>query len=443
MAGGARARVSPDGRTLHHNGDMTSSEPPRDRAWVEVSGTALRRNLDRIAAAAGRGVGVAPMVKADGYGLGVERVVRALRPARPAAWGVATIEEGVALRRLGVAGPVWICAPVPPQALARAVDAGLVPSISDLDSLAVLREIASARARTVPFQIDIDTGMGRSGFPIGAGTDADTVRGELSLAPGAPSAPPADWWPALVRTARESLRLHGIFTHLHSADEPDLAGARHQVRLFDDFVRAARATGRLPADAFIHCASSAGALRLQSETANVVRPGIFLYGASPVARGVSRDPSVPRRRRPRPRPPRPRRTGRRHGRLRSHLPRQCARALGRRRHRVRRRPAARARGRGRLGPRRRAAGARHRTHLHGLHRASHPFGPGSASVRCARRCRYLCRLGWGRGAAAGRRGGGGGDHSLRDPYRTLATAAPVVGPGGRRSIGGAPRNALE
>ena len=77
--------------------------PPRDRAWVEVSTAALRRNLGSIGESAGPDVRLVPMVKADGYGLGVERVVEALRPARPFGWGVATIEEGLELRRLGLA----------------------------------------------------------------------------------------------------------------------------------------------------------------------------------------------------------------------------------------------------------------------------------------------------------------------------------------------------
>ena len=238
--------------------------PPRDRAWVEVRTAALRHNLGSIGESAGPDVRLIPMVKADGYGLGVERVVKALRPARPFGWGVATIEEGIELRRLGLRAPVMICSPVPPADLRRAVDAALIPSVSDPDSLSALRGLARReRSTPIPFQLEVDTGMGRAGLPPAAAAEA--------LRP-------------LAATPR-GLRLFGIFTHLHSADQPDLASARDQIARFDHFISGLRRTGALPTgalppDTLVHCANSAGALRLASRTANAARPGIYLYGAS-------------------------------------------------------------------------------------------------------------------------------------------------------------------
>lgn len=243
--------------------------PPRDRAWVEVRTAALRDNLGRVGASAGPDVRLIPMVKADGYGLGVRRVVDALRPARPFGHGVATIGEGLELRQLGVRGPIIVCAPVPPQTLPRAVAAGLIPSISDLDSLTVLGDLAAAADPSpatlpIPFHLEVDTGMGRAGLPLG----------------GAPAPP---WWPAIHDATGHAtpppLRLHGIFTHLHSADAPDLTSARRQIDRFDAFIESLRAAGHLRADTLVHCANSAAALRLTSRTANAARPGIYLYGA--------------------------------------------------------------------------------------------------------------------------------------------------------------------
>ncbi len=243
--------------------------PPRDRAWVEVRTAALRRNLDSLGEAAGPDIRLIPMVKADGYGLGVERIVEALRPARPFGWGVATIAEGLELRRLDVRAPVMICAPVPPADLARAVDAALVPSISDLDSLAALRDLARrAPAAPIPFQLEVDTGMGRAGLPPAVAASA--------LAPPAPRHPSP---PPPHHPSPPGLRLFGVFTHLHSADQPDLSSAREQIARFDHFISGLRRAGALPPDALVHCANSAGALRLASRTANAARPGLHLYGA--------------------------------------------------------------------------------------------------------------------------------------------------------------------
>ena len=242
---------------------------PRDRAWVEVRTAAIRRNLERVCVAAGGAV--IPMVKADGYGLGVRRVVAALGPARPFGYGVATVGEGLELRRIGVREPVMLYSPVLPDELRGAVHGGLVPAISDLAGLAALRRLGeeSADPAPIPFQIEIDTGMGRAGFGLG-GADQG-------------------WWSEVRRACDAGLRLFGVFTHLHSADQADPDSARRQIERFDRFVESA---GGIPADALLHCANSAGALRLGSRTANAVRPGIYLYGAR-VAPGGSAPAAEP------------------------------------------------------------------------------------------------------------------------------------------------------
>ena len=230
---------------------------PRDRAWVEVRAAAIRRNLERVRAATGGAARIIAMVKADGYGLGVRQAVAALDPARPFGYGVATVAEGLELRRIGVREPVMIYSPIRPAELRGAVRAGLIPAISDLAGLATLRRLADDTDQTapIPFQIEIDTGMGRAGFHL--------------------SHPP-DWWSDVRRALGAGLSLFGVFTHLHSADHADPSSARRQIDRFDRFVETAAG---IPPDAIIHCANSAGAMRLRSRTANAARPGIYLYGA--------------------------------------------------------------------------------------------------------------------------------------------------------------------
>lgn len=223
----------------------------RTRAWVEVDLAAIRRNLDRVRQVAGSDIRLVAMVKADGYGLGVERVLRAIAPARPFGYGVATLDEGLELLRLGVREPVMVYSPLPPDSLVHAATSGLIPAVSDLTALRALARLA---APATPFQLEIDTGMGRAGFPLSEA---------------------GSWWPEVVAATGAGLRLFGLFTHLHSADQSDLGSARAQVAGFDGFVRDAH--GIAP-DTLIHCANSAGSLRLASNTANAVRPGIYLYG---------------------------------------------------------------------------------------------------------------------------------------------------------------------
>jgi alanine racemase len=90
---------------------------PDARAWVEVNLAALRANFRTIREVAGRGAALIAMVKANGYGLGAERVVRALEPLEPWGYGVATAEEGAELRSFGIERPVVVFSPLPPAAV--------------------------------------------------------------------------------------------------------------------------------------------------------------------------------------------------------------------------------------------------------------------------------------------------------------------------------------
>src|SRR5688572_32485686 len=105
------------------------------RAWVEVDLDALRDNFRAVRDAIGPGPAIIAMVKADAYGLGAARVVRALEPLDPWGYGVATTDEGAALRELGVQRPIVVFGPLPPRAVMQAARARLTATISDIPSL--------------------------------------------------------------------------------------------------------------------------------------------------------------------------------------------------------------------------------------------------------------------------------------------------------------------
>lgn len=225
----------------------------KTRAWMEIRADALRRNLARIRASVGPGPRLVPMVKADAYGTGVAGAVAALLPSDPWGLGVAAVEEGVALRALGVTRPVVVFSPVPPADVARAVEAGLILTISSLETLDLL--VGAAAGREAAFHVEVDTGMGRAGF---------------------------DWrdaaaWGTRARAAHAAgVRWSGCYTHLHSADE-DRASVDEQWRRFQEaLAQASPPSG----DFMVHALNSAGALRCPEYAGDLVRPGIFLYGGS-------------------------------------------------------------------------------------------------------------------------------------------------------------------
>ncbi|HEX8692186.1 MAG TPA: alanine racemase [Longimicrobium sp.] len=240
------------------------SDPQTDpsRAWVEVDLAALQRNLLRVRAAA-PGAGLVPMLKANAYGLGTAAVLGAVRealaPDGPWAVGVAAVAEGEALRALGWAGRVVVFAPAPPAEYPRAARAGLALAVSELDAAERWAACAREAGKRLAFHAEIDTGMGRAGFPAGAA---------------------AEWGPRLAALTGDLLAWEGCFTHFHSADEPDLGPTDEQVRRF----RAALAL--LPPEPegaprrLLHCANSAAALRRGGYGMDLVRPGIFLYGGA-------------------------------------------------------------------------------------------------------------------------------------------------------------------
>ncbi len=227
------------------------------RAWVDVDLDALVANARTLADACG--TRLLPMVKANGYGLGAAQVARALEPLDPWGYGVATVEEGVALRESGVSRPILVASPLTPDTIEPTLANGFRPAIGDLTALR-----AWVRRSEAPFHLEIDTGMSRGGFRW---TDSAALREAAALLGAAPG------W-------------EGIFTHFHSADTDDRAVAAQWQR----FGAVVGAMPRRPP--LVHAANSAAALCGRAYAADMIRPGIFLYGgearaSAPTPRGVA------------------------------------------------------------------------------------------------------------------------------------------------------------
>lgn len=228
---------------------------PTRRAWVEVDVGAMRRNYARLADALPEGTAILPMLKADGYGLGAVRVARALAPLDPWGFGVATVDEGAELRDAGFKGRLVLFSPCPPVDAAAALGRDLEPAVSDLGGLAAFGKEAAGRGRPLAVHLEVDTGMGRLGLPAGD---------------------PGTWIPDLRRLlAEHPLELGSTFTHFHSA-ETDPEATREQWERFGEVLDALRAAGVDPG--LVHASNSAAVFRHPEFSADLVRPGIFLYG---------------------------------------------------------------------------------------------------------------------------------------------------------------------
>ena len=223
--------------------------PDTARAWVDVDLGALAANA-RVCAAL-TGARLLPMVKANGYGLGAIAVARALEPLDPWGFGVASVEEGAALRAAGIDRPILVVSPLLGAAVESHLEHDLRPTIGDPLALDAWRK-ASAR----PFHIEVDTGMARAGVRWDDPAALRAVAERLADAPG---------W-------------EGAFTHFHSADS-DPPSADLQWERFQAVLAAFPHRPQL-----VHAANSAASLRGRVFAGDLIRPGIFLYGGGAAGR---------------------------------------------------------------------------------------------------------------------------------------------------------------
>jgi alanine racemase len=208
---------------------------------------ALRHNLE-LARRRAQGARVVAVVKADGYGHGASRLLPALASADML--GVACIEEALGLREVGATQPILLLEGVfEADELPLCARLGFQVAVHEPGQLAMLE--AARLERPVPAWLKIDTGMGRLGFRP---EEAKHLRARL-----------ADC--AAVAEVR-------LMTHFANADEPADPATREQIRRFAAVAEDLRLERSL--------CNSAGLLAWPQAHAEWVRPGVMLYGVSPM-----------------------------------------------------------------------------------------------------------------------------------------------------------------
>ena len=228
-----------------------------DRCWAEINLRALRENAAAVRHRSG--AELMAIVKENAYGHGAVEVARTLQN-EVAMLGVANLHEAEALRAGGVSTPVLLLGTLLPAERDVSQALGFQICISSMDEAVAWNELGARRGGRVQAHVVVDTGMGRMGFPQ------------------------ETWSAGLVRelTALQHIDWAGIASHLPSADE-DRAFTAQQIARFRMAVETARAGGLTPR--WIHLANSAGLLGYEEprDFCNLGRPGLALYGVSPLA----------------------------------------------------------------------------------------------------------------------------------------------------------------
>lgn len=227
--------------------------PQTHRTWAEIDLDAIRHNAAAARTQAGAGVRVMAVVKANAYGFGLGPVVRALA-GHVDLFGVANVTEARALRTCLPDAEVFILGPALPSEREEIATSGFVPSVSNADEARAFGEFA--KDAPVPIHFIVDTGMGRIGVWQ---EDALPMLEKIAALPG--------------------VKITGVASHLPVADEDNHFTQRQLVRFHALLVQIRMAGIAAPV---VHIENSAGILGHAQQAGDMVRPGIMLYGYSPL-----------------------------------------------------------------------------------------------------------------------------------------------------------------
>jgi alanine racemase len=221
--------------------------------FAEIDLAALRHNFREVRRVVADDCDILAVVKADAYGHGVAGVAPALADAGADLFGVALVEEGIELRKLGMEQPILVLGSAFPGQEEDILAYHLTPVIYDLTTARRLDGFARNAQKKIDYHLKVDTGMGRLGFRVEM---LDVVLAALKNL--------------------ENLNMAGLMSHLAVADEPERPLTSDQYRAFSAVTARVEGHGFNPR--YRHLANSAGVHSRALSGCNLVRPGICLYG---------------------------------------------------------------------------------------------------------------------------------------------------------------------
>ncbi len=225
-----------------------------ERIWAEIDLRQIKKNLQVLKRLTGV-KNILLAVKADAYGHGAKEIAAYL-DGEVAGFGVASVEEGIALRQNGTKkSNILVLSPVPYELVPQLFEYRLMPTITEKEILNLLIKEAKRLNKRIAVHLEVDTGMGRTGLS----------RKEM-----------AEILPLL----RENnfIKLAGIFSHFPAADS-DFAFTNYQIQTFRQFIK--KTLPNKNAGVLCHLANSAGVVNFPDSYLDMIRPGLIVYGIVP------------------------------------------------------------------------------------------------------------------------------------------------------------------
>lgn len=228
--------------------------------WAEVNLDYLADNVDRVRRFIGPDVKLLAVVKGDAYGMGIAGIVETLLAAGVDMLGAGIPDEALLLRRLGVRLPILVFGYTPFEYAGILIENDIAQNVYCYKQAAALSAAAVALGKTARLHLEIDTGMGRLGFPP-SDNGFSTIKSIAAL---------------------PNLHIEGIYTHFPYSNEKKGEGADFTRRQFNEFMlfaeRLAAAGVSIPIK---HACNSLGIVHYPEMHLDMVRAGIILYGSYP------------------------------------------------------------------------------------------------------------------------------------------------------------------
>lgn len=226
------------------------------QTYAIIKPSVIADNLKNIKQHLKKGVRLMAVIKADAYGHGASSIAPELVAAGADAFGVASIDEAVELRQLGISIPILILGATGADDAVDAVRYNVSMTVWYPAQIEAIRDACIAVGKKAAVHLKIDTGMGR----LGVRTDKELIEMLRSI------------------EKTNEVELEGVFTHFATADEADSAYFSKQIARFQQAVSIVHNRGFNP---LIHAGNSAVTLHFPELHFDMVRPGFALYGYDP------------------------------------------------------------------------------------------------------------------------------------------------------------------
>jgi alanine racemase len=229
-------------------------------AWLEIDLDKLAYNIAQIRTLVGEKVRIMAVVKDNAYGLGIAGLLETLLESGASYLGVGILDEALQIRRLAPAIPILVLGYTPFEHSHLLVRYDLRQTVYSWEQARAISDAAVKLGKKAAVHIELDTGMGRLGFP----PSKRTLREIRKIA-------------ALPR-----LEIEGIFTHCPYTNERTPEGIRFTRAQFRSFRRCLhRLEKKGIAIPLPHVCNSLGTVYYPEMHLAMVRAGIILYGSYP------------------------------------------------------------------------------------------------------------------------------------------------------------------